>query len=1709
MRAAHRPGPIAVAKTIFLNRVSWLMFIAFCVLGPIGPARAQDYMSAENDRAVTDPASTDLGYTERADGTLHIEFLLGSFPQRANGEPYDVKIIYDTTGLWTHGGTPPTWGPNGGYATGGTGAGGWNPYGPIATDSIQPGSTVSGECNVNYSWIDPTLTTHYFPIKICLNGSNTSNAFAIDSSGYHMYVDPSGTLAAVYAPDGTLVYDYNYPGDLNVPKDSNGNYITYFNNYPGSLVDTAGRTVLTLTTSGGYVLAVPNSQGTTSTYTLATTQIPVKTYFQQSGVNECTNCTMTVASSIKLPDGASYTFKYDCDSSTGNPACGSPSGQKGYYGGLISISLPTGGQETFTYSIFKDVRGNKDLWVSSRTSAGGTWTYAPSIADLGLTLCGSIWTPGCQQVQMTKPNGDTVVIDYRMDWINNTPSGGAFPVKTYYYTGAPSSANLLETVSDTWDFSRSCPLVSCSGHAYIRKIQEQVTVPVPGGTSVTKQTKWTYDSPQQGNITGVQEWRYLAGTSPTFPSTPDRATYTTYLTTGTNDINRPTSITTCNNSGSSSYCPGGGSMIAQRIITYDSYGSGLTPVSGLSNHDDTNFGASYTTRGNPTQVQEWVSGTTYLMTQLTYDTVGNVLSQKDPAGNITTDSYADRYFNDTGSGVQAYTPPAPTNAYATTITVPIIGAETFGYYYGSGKRAFGTDQNAATTYSHFVDPLDRQTATIYPIGWNLTTYPSATEGDTYVGIGDASSSTGCSSCQHIEDFVDSWGRPISSSLSNNPIGVANAETTYDSNGRVQSVSHAYLGSSPVFETYNYDGLDRTVQATHPDGNRVTVAYGAAVTTAGGIATQLCSTSTYGIGYPNVSVDEVGKKRQLWTDGFGRTIEADEPDSNGNLTLATCYTYIVTDKLASVAQGTETRSFIYDGLNRLTQETTPEAGTVRLSYTTSSGAPCSGNPGNTCQKTDARGVVTTYTYDGLNRLTGKSYSVPNGVAPMPNVCTTVPNNTQANVCYYYDQGGAAAFALGRLTKMVDPSGSETYTYNVGGDVATLQKVVNGTTYTVQYAYNAAGEITSITYPSGRVIQQSYNVIGQLCEVAPQTAACGSSSGPYATSFSYNAAGQTTGFNYGNGVAASLSYSTNRSQLSSLSYVKSGQTLFGLNYWYQQDSTNCPSGTSGNNGQIQCITDGVDSGRSINYSYDSERRLIAATTNGSANFPKWGLGESYDRYGNRWTQTVTAGSGFAVSLGFNNNNQPQGYTYDASGNLTVEPLSPSNNYTYDGEDRLATFSGNGGSATYSYDGHGTRVQKSANGTTTIYIYSGDADIAEYDNGAAPSNPTREYIYADDGGSGPRMLGMVSGGNVNYYHQDHLSTRLITNGNGNKIGEQGHYPFGEAWYRNNTTTQWLFTSYQRDQESGLDYALARYYNSRVAAFCSADPVEGSPEDPQTWNRYEYVRNDPVNMADPNGQFFGFLLPLLGWLLNLLAAIPAALGQTFGAFGNIFVTQVGVESQWIVYPDGALISAGGGPIYGLSGAGYAAIIGGGSAGAAAAAATGAPQALLSSRDQGRFGKAQTQADKDLNNKECQQFLQAHDIDPQQLKDAVQKIQPYNGAQSNITEYDAHTYDPLEGNNSSEAAIDSFKRTTIADSFRFQSTGTTQDAVAEDGGHAVYFRPGNLVSSGGIVAGTLIHEALHNLTAKGDTRLAAQLGLPKGAGSADINPALKAHHCF
>jgi len=78
--------------------------------------------------------------------------------------------------------------------------------------------------------------------------------------------------------------------------------------------------------------------------------------------------------------------------------------------------------------------------------------------------------------------------------------------------------------------------------------------------------------------------------------------------------------------------------------------------------------------------------------------------------------------------------------------------------------------------------------------------------------------------------------------------------------------------------------------------------------------------------------------------------------------------------------------------------------------------------------------------------------------------------------------------------------------------------------------------------------------------------------------------------------------------------------------------------------------------------------------------------------------------------------------------------------------------------------------------------------------------------------------------------------------------HFPYGESWY-NASGDKLMFTSYERDAESGNDYAQARSYVNRLGRFSSLDPLPGNISDPQSLNRYSYVRNLPVMATDPTG--------------------------------------------------------------------------------------------------------------------------------------------------------------------------------------------------------------------------------------------------------------------
>lgn len=441
--------------------------------------------------------------------------------------------------------------------------------------------------------------------------------------------------------------------------------------------------------------------------------------------------------------------------------------------------------------------------------------------------------------------------------------------------------------------------------------------------------------------------------------------------------------------------------------------------------------------------------------------------------------------------------------------------------------------------------------------------------------------------------------------------------------------------------------------------------------------------------------------------------------------------------------------------------------------------------------------------------------------MPNVCTP-SGGTAANACFAYGSS-TASFNNGRMTQMNDPTGSESYSYDALGRTLQMTKVIAGVSYPVSYAYDYAGDLKQITYPSGRIVQQTLDSLSRLNQVS-------SGGTNYIFSMAYNSAGQPTAFSYGNGVAASFSYNS-RMQLQTLAYAKSGSNLFSVAYGYTQNG--------GNNGQITTVIDNVDSTRTTAITYDAWFRL-KSWSNAQAT-----ITETYDRYGNRLTQSLPVPNNIAVDPA-TNHITTAGYVYDAAGNMANDTI---NLLTYDGENRAVTSTQSGATYAYAYDANGLRVEKTPPaGSPTVYVFSGSKVLAEYTAGAAAASPSTEYIY-----SGSQLAATITGTTTTYHHPDHLSTRVSTDSAGNTARTFGHYPFGEVWYETGTASKWKFTTYERDSESGNDYARARIYSNRLGRFASPDPLPGSSANPQSLNHYSYAANDPTNLVDPSGLYIG----------------------------------------------------------------------------------------------------------------------------------------------------------------------------------------------------------------------------------------------------------------
>jgi len=108
-----------------------------------------------------------------------------------------------------------------------------------------------------------------------------------------------------------------------------------------------------------------------------------------------------------------------------------------------------------------------------------------------------------------------------------------------------------------------------------------------------------------------------------------------------------------------------------------------------------------------------------------------------------------------------------------------------------------------------------------------------------------------------------------------------------------------------------------------------------------------------------------------------------------------------------------------------------------------------------------------------------------------------------------------------------------------------------------------------------------------------------------------------------------------------------------------------------------------------------------------------------------------------------------------------------------------------------------------------------------------------------------------NVHYALKDHLgSASVMTDASGNVVGEQRFYPFGETrWSTGSMFTDKLYTGQREMAGLGIYHYGARFYSPKLGRFLSADTIVPGAGNPQAYNRYSYVLNNPLMYIDPSG--------------------------------------------------------------------------------------------------------------------------------------------------------------------------------------------------------------------------------------------------------------------
>ncbi len=436
---------------------------------------------------------------------------------------------------------------------------------------------------------------------------------------------------------------------------------------------------------------------------------------------------------------------------------------------------------------------------------------------------------------------------------------------------------------------------------------------------------------------------------------------------------------------------------------------------------------------------------------------------------------------------------------------------------------------------------------------------------------------------------------------------------------------------------------------------------------------------------------------------------------------------------------------------------------------------------------------------------------------------------------------------------------------------------------------------------------------------KTFGLGGSQVSYVRNADYNAAGQITKIELGNGTTTTYTYDPKTLRLSRLRTVNSAGTAL-QDFTYTYDSV----------GNIISINDSVYTANQA-FKYDSLNRLTQAVGSyGTKDYV-------YDKIGNILQKdglTYTYGQNGAGKHAVTALSDGTTFTYDVNGNMmTRTKAGMMTEYKYDLENRLIEVK-KGGSlvAQFEYDGDGGRTKKisyvtssssSLTGMTFKPFLTGSAVTTTATVASTTKFVGSLYEETDTGRRtdyiflGDTRIASLTNGKAMYYHADHLGGANVLTDDLGAVKELTEYePYGqysrhEKFGTPEEVSWFYFTGKQLDDETGLYYFGARYYDPVLGRFLTPDTIVPYPGDPQSLNRYSYARNNPVNVVDPTGHkwkwgnFFkaigiaivgtvltiasgGTLAPVIGtyWAGVATGALAGAtIGGTFaaGTGGNI----------------------------------------------------------------------------------------------------------------------------------------------------------------------------------------------------------------------------------